>query len=180
MKKIFRIFLLGSLVAIAFVGCKKETPALEPSIDSAVETDPQTDTLAVIPVFDTVPTSLDGFDIQGRWIWAEPRMQNQMYMTFRSDSVVVFKHVITDTALYQGCYLYTFRDVDSAKYRTVYDDGMSPKCCFYHHWKKNGQVDERNYKYIVSTFDNQNTMYMNLLSFVHDEEDIFYFYAVRY
>ena len=180
MKDSKSFMMMCAIVALlTFVGCKKESPA-EPSNNPVDETDPQIDTLAFIPAFDTVPCSIEGFDIQGRWIWAEPRMQNQMYMTFRNDSVVVFKHVITDTALYRGCYLYTFRDIDSAKYRTIYDDGMSPKCCFYHHWKKDGTVDERNYKYIVSTFDNQNTMYMNLLAYNHDEEDLFYFYAVRY
>ena len=97
--KVLKPVLLGIFVFAAIAGCKKDN--VEPSVNMYPNGHtPIVDTLPDLTSFDTIPTSIEGFDIRGRWIWGMPESPNRFVMNFRDDSIVVFKEYLYDPENY--------------------------------------------------------------------------------
>ena len=189
MKTIAKTLLILALMMSTIVGCEKDEKfeTKDTTTDTVPPTDtvPQTDTLIVVPQFDTLPASLDGFDIRGRWLWAEQNTPNRLLMTFRDDSIVVFKKYNYSL---DSCYVVILDEIDSAKYRTVYNDSqLGNRVYFYHQWMSDGTVYRPEFSiychsYAPDVYDGQNTMRLWFMGIRLDDEGpgVYDFYAVRY
>lgn len=168
--KVLKPVLLGIFVFAAIAGCKKDNvePSVNmypnghtPIVDTLPVVDPEVDTLPDLTSFDTIPTSIEGFDIRGRWIWGMPESPNRFVMNFRDDSIVVFKEYLYDPENY-----FVSMGYDSAMYRTIYSNSQAEcRVLFYHCWEPNGHVYDCTLDYLPTVYDNQNTMFLYLLEF---------------
>lgn len=194
MKTIVKTIIVGTLVLASLVGCRKDNVVqiiAEADIDIVPinDTVPVVDTVVIeVPPFDTIPASFDGFDIRGCWLWAAPHdSPNRLLITFRDDSIAVFKSYVYDSQ--NSNYPCIMASMDSAKYRTVYDSPDSyKKVYFYHCWMADGTIYRPEFSIYTTSFllwlyDNQNTMYMNYGGYVTQDADdpcVYYYYVVRY
>jgi len=179
--KVLKPVLLGIFVFAAIAGCKKDNvepsdnmypnghtpivdtlPFADPGVDTLPVVDPEVDTLPDLTSFDTIPTSIEGFDIRGRWIWGMPESPNRFVMNFRDDSIVVFKEYLYDPENYYV----TVGGYDSAMYRTIYSNTQAEcRVLFYHCWRPNGSVADYTWDYLPTVYDNQNTMFLYFTEF---------------
>ena len=175
--KVLKPVLLGIFVFAAIAGCKKDNvepsvnghtpivdtlPFVDPGVDTLPVVDPEVDTLPDLTSFDTIPTSIEGFDIRGRWIWGMPESPNRFVMNFRDDSIVVFKEYRYDPENYYV----TVGGYDSAMYRTIYSNTQAEcRVLFYHCWEPNGHVYDCTLDYLPTVYDNQNTMFLYVLAY---------------